>query len=282
VNSPLIDAQALVTRTADDTLVVDCRFDLGDPHKGYRDYLQGHIPGAVHASLDEDLSDLSRVNEGEGRHPLPDSESFARTLGSWGWSPGMCVVACDASGGAIAARLWWMLQAAGISSRVLDGGIAAWREAGFELQPGPVQRTPTRVSLQMDAARHLGTEALQQGLRDGTVLLVDARAASRFRGEEEPLDPVAGHVPGAVNRPFADNLDTRGRFRPAPELGREFSALLQGRDPREVAHACGSGVTACHNLLAMEHAGLHGSRLYAPSWSGWCSDRSRPVATGEA
>lgn len=280
MNRPLIDASTLAARDPADTLLVDCRFELADPGKGYRDYLQGHLPGAVYASLDEDLSDLSRISEGLGRHPLPQSQAFARTLGQWGWRPELLLVAYDTAGGAIAGRLWWMLRAIGADAAVLDGGLDAWKAAGGALEQDAVTRAPTSVRIGFDAARSIDTLALRTGLDAGSVLLVDARAASRYRGEEEPLDRVAGHIPGAVNRPFAANLAEDGRFRAATDLRAEFEALLQGRPAREVVHSCGSGVTACHNLLAMEVAGLAGSRLYAPSWSGWTSDAARPVATG--
>ena len=280
MNRPLIDVRALASRERARTLVVDCRFDLSDPGKGHREYLEGHLPGAVYASLDEDLSDLSKVREGLGRHPLPDPDDFARTLGKWGWNPDLLLVAYDTAGGAIAGRLWWMMRAVGADAAVLDGGLKAWQAAGGALEQDAVTRTPTSVRIGFDAACSIDTHALQAGLGEGSVLLVDARAAPRYRGEAEPLDRVAGHIPGAVNRPFAANLDQDGRFRDAAELRVEFEALLQGRRAQDVVHSCGSGVTACHNLLAMEHAGLPGARLYAPSWSGWISDAARPVAKG--
>ncbi len=280
MNRPLIDARALAERDPADTLVVDCRFELSDPGKGRRDYLEGHLPGAVHASLDEDLSDLRRTAMGEGRHPLPDIDAFAAVLGRWGWRPGMLLVAYDTAGGAIAGRLWWMMRAIGASAAVLDGGLEAWREAGLPLASGTVAREPDAVNVAFDASCFIDTEALRAGLAAGSLLLVDARAAERFRGETEPLDPVAGHVPGAVNRPFALNLDERGRFRDAEALREAFTTLLAGRPASDMVSMCGSGVTACHNLLAMAQAGYSGMRLYVPSWSGWCSDPARPVATG--
>jgi thiosulfate/3-mercaptopyruvate sulfurtransferase len=278
--STLIDASALAQRIRiGDVLVVDCRFDLADAQAGRRAHAQGHIPGAVYASLDDDLSDLSRT--GLGRHPLPDAAAFSATLSRWGWTPDMPVVACDAANGALAAaRLWWMLRLAGArEAAVPDGGIAAWTQAGFALDAGAVQRDPSRVDVVFDAARIVYTDALTEALRDARTLLVDARAAPRYRGENETIDKAAGHVPGAVNRPFADNLAADGRFKPAAQLRAEFAAVLGAHRPSDTIHMCGSGVTACHNLLAMEHAGLAGSRLYAPSWSGWSSDPSRPVAT---
>ncbi len=261
-------------------LVVDCRKDLADGARAAREYAEAHLPSAVHAELDRDLSDLSK--HGLGRHPLPDASAFSASLSRWGWAPGRTVVAYDDAGGALAAaRLWWMLRLAGITdAAVLDGGIGAWRAQGLPLQDDLPVVEPTDVALDFDADQLVGYEELAQGLREGTLVLVDARAAARYRGEVEPLDRVAGHVPGAVNRPYADNLDARGDFRDPAELRRGFEALLGGRDPHRVVHMCGSGVTACHNLLAMEHAGLSGSRVFAPSWSGWSSDPARPVETG--
>jgi thiosulfate/3-mercaptopyruvate sulfurtransferase len=276
----LIDAQALSARIrSGDVLVVDCRFELADPRRAARDHAQGHIPGAVYASLDDDLSDLSKT--GLGRHPLPDAAAFSATLSRWGWTPDTPVVAYDAANGALAAaRLWWLLRRGGArEAAVLDGGFAAWSRAGFALDASVVQREPTRVDGVFDASRIVYTDALVEAMKHTRTLLIDARAAPRYRGENETLDKVAGHIPGAVNRPFADNLDAEGRFKPAAQLRAEFVGLLGSHRAADTIHSCGSGVTACHNLLAMEHAGLTGSRLYAPSWSGWISDPSRPVAT---
>ncbi|HEY8329108.1 MAG TPA: sulfurtransferase [Rhodanobacter sp.] len=281
LRTTLIDATELAALPAHAVLIVDCRFDLTDPAKGGRDYLDGHIPGAVHASLDRDLSDLSRQAEGLGRHPLPLESAFNALLSRWGWQPGMQVVSCDAAGGALAAaRLWWLLRLVGVrGAAVLDGGYAAWLAAGLPVESGEAAPRPaSKVSLRYDANQVLLDHA---AVRDGAAgQLLDARAAPRYRGDVEPLDRVGGHVPGALNRPFADNLGSDGRFKPAAELRDEFLAVLGATAPSRVVHMCGSGVTACHNLLAMEHAGLHGSRLYAPSWSGWVSDPSRPVAKG--
>jgi thiosulfate/3-mercaptopyruvate sulfurtransferase len=281
LHTTLIDATSLAATPPDDVLVVDCRFDLADPTKGARDYLDGHIPGAVYASLDHDLSDLSRQAEGLGRHPLPLESAFNALLSRCGWRAGMQVVSYDAAGGALAAaRLWWLLRLVGVQQvAVLDGGYAAWQAAGLPIEVGePVARSSSRVSLRYDTSQLvLDHTAL---LHDAAGQLLDARAAPRYRGDVEPLDRVGGHVPGALNRPFADNLASDGRFKPAAQLRDEFAEVLGSTLPSQVVHMCGSGVTACHNLLAMEYAGLHGSRLYAPSWSGWISDPSRPVAKG--
>ena len=283
LKTTLIDAAELAALPPQETLIVDCRFELGDPDKGTRDYLDGHIPGAVYASLDHDLSDLSREAEGLGRHPLPLESAFNALLSRWGWQPGMQVVSYDAAGGALAAaRLWWLLRLVGArEAAVLDGGYAAWLAAGLPVESGAAAPRPaSKVSLRYDASQVLLDHA---AVRDGAAgQLLDARAAPRYRGDVEPLDRVGGHVPGALNRPFADNLGSDGRFKPATQLRDEFLAVLGATAPSHVVHMCGSGVTACHNLLAMEHAGLHGSRLYAPSWSGWVSDPSRPVAKGNS
>ncbi|HET9836059.1 MAG TPA: sulfurtransferase [Rhodanobacteraceae bacterium] len=277
----LISARDLAALPVSEALIVDCRFELSDPGKGEREFLEAHVPGAVYASLDRDLSDLSKKNL--GRHPLPDEQTFSRTLAGWGWTPRLRVITYDDSGGALAAaRLWWMLRVCGIEASVLDGGWRAWREAGLPVERGEAHsREPTRVKLHFDPAQVVYYEELER-LRGGeSSLLLDARGAARYRGEVEPIDPVAGHVPGALNRPFGDNLDASGHFKSPAQLRGEFATVVGERDPHEVIHMCGSGVTAAHNLLAMEAAGLHGSRLFAPSWSGWVSDPSRPVAAGE-
>ena len=277
----LVSTATLAQRLGDPgLLVVDCRADLSDPARAHAAYAEAHLPGAVHADLERDLSALSRT--GLGRHPLPEAARFSRVLGQWGWQPGMAVVAYDDAQGALAAaRLWWMARLVGVQEvAVLDGGLAAWREAGVALESGVVARAPTRIEVAYDTSALVDYAGLEAGLADGSVLLVDARAEPRFRGDVEPIDRVAGHVPGAVNRPFSRNLEADGRFKPAEVLHAEFSQLIGDHAAHTVVHMCGSGVTACHNLLAMEHAGFAGSRVFAPSWSGWSSDPRRPVAAG--
>ena len=274
----LISPEELGSRLGSEgLLVVDCRFDLADPARAAAAYAAGHIPGAAYANLDTDLSDLNL--RGLGRHPLPEAGAFATFLGRIGFTRQLQVVAYDDAAGALAAaRLWWLLRLIGHARvAVLDGGFGTWTKAGLPLDGVRVERAGTRVEAAYDASQLVAADALRS--LDTDMLLLDARAAPRFRGEVEPIDPVAGHIPGARNRPFSDNLDG-GRFKPADVLRGEFSALLGATPPERVVHMCGSGVTACHNLLAMEHAGLSGSRLYAPSWSGWISDPARPVATG--
>jgi thiosulfate/3-mercaptopyruvate sulfurtransferase len=235
----------------------------------------------VYASLDRDLSDLSRQAEGLGRHPLPLEPAFNTLLSRWGWRRDMQVVSYDSAGGALAAaRLWWLLRLAGVrGAAVLNGGYPAWLAAGLPVATGasPARQAST-LSLHYDASQVLLDHA---AVRDGAAgQLLDARGAPRYRGDVEPLDRVGGHVPGALNRPFAENLGSDGRFKSPAQLREEFAAVLGDTPSDHVVHMCGSGVTACHNLLAMEHAGLHGSRLYAPSWSGWVSDPARVVAKG--
>jgi len=275
----LMDARA--TPSAPPALrVMDARFSLADPPAGAQLYAQGHLPGALYADLNRDLSDLGRT--GHGRHPLPDSDAFAARLGEWGIGPETEVVVYDAGDGSMAAaRLWWLLRLIGHAQvRVLDGGFAAWQAAGL-----PVTAELPQVTAlppypgHFDRSQIASVEEVQARLNHAPGWLIDARAGERFRGEVEPLDPVAGHVPGAVNRPFALNVH-EGRLRPADDLRAALQPLLGTHAPDEVVLMCGSGVTACHLLLAMEAAGLGGARVYADSWSGWVSDPSRPVATG--
>lgn len=259
-------------------VVADCRVSLSDRDAGPRLYAESHIPGAIRVELETDLSDHRKT--GQGRHPWPDAAGFTARLGAWGIARDTQVVAYDDGDGAFAARLWFMLRALGHERvAVLDGGWARWTQLGLPVDA----RVPRPVAVEyatdgFDAARLLDAEGVQSRLEAGDLLL-DARAAPRFRGEVEPLDRVAGHVPGARNRPYADNL-ADGRFKSPAALRDEFAAALEGRDPARLVAMCGSGVTACHHLLAMEHAGLRGAKLFTGSWSGWISDPSRPVATG--
>lgn len=257
-------------------LVADCRFELADTARGEQAWVEAHLPNAVYAHLDRDLSDLSKT--GLGRHPLPDPESFAALLARWGWTPETQVVAYDDAGGAVAARLWWMLRLFGHhDTAILDGGIPAWVAAGLPLTHDTPLIAACSVDVDLDPNQIIYTAELEQALAMGRVLLLDARAAVRFRGEVETIDKVAGHVPGARNRPYTENLGPDGGFKSAGELREEFATILGDFTPDHVVHMCGSGVTACHNLLAMEHAGLTGSRVFAPSWSGWIADAHRPV-----
>lgn len=275
----LVDAETLAARLGDARLrIFDCRFALNDTAAGESAWRESHLPGAQYAHLDRDLSGPHMP--GAGRHPWPEAEAFGAWLGRCGVTADMQVVAYDAGDGAFAARLWWLLRTFGHRDvAVLDGGWARWRALGLPVDAAAPVVVPMRYSGRFDAAMLASSEDLPARLAAGD-LLVDARASERFRGEVEPIDRVAGHVPGAINRPYAANLRD-GRFRPAAELADEFGALLDGRDPSQVVAMCGSGVTACHHLLAMAHAGLPGARLFAGSWSGWIEDPRHPVATGE-
>lgn len=258
-------------------IVLDCGFDLADPGAGERAFADAHIAGACYAHLDRDLS--GPKNGRNGRHPLPERAGLAATLGRWGVEPGLQVVVYDAQGGAYASRAWWLLRWAGHEAvALLDGGWVGWRAAGGATASGP-EREPGGPPYPIGAdarAPTLDADTLQRELGRWTVL--DARSGERFRGETEPLDPVAGHIPGARLRCFKDNLGADGRFLPAATLRTQFEAL--GVPAVQIVHQCGSGVTACHNLLAMAHAGLEGSRLYPGSWSEWCADPARPIARG--
>lgn len=275
----LVDAEALAARIGEkDLRLVDARFALGDADAGENAWRQSHLPGAGYAHLDRDLSDHGKPAS-EGRHPLPEASAFCATLERLGITPEMQVVVYDGSDGAMAAaRFWWLMKLLGHQRiAVLDGGFARWTALGLPVETIPPAITPGRYRAGFDESKIARTEEIQQRLGELPGWLLDARAAERFRGEVEPIDRVAGHIPGALNRPFSVNLEA-GHFR-APEVLRgEFSALLGAHAPSDVVLSCGSGVTACHNLLAMEHAGLLGARIYAGSWSGWISDPSRPIA----
>ena len=262
-------------------IICDCRHDLADYSAGYRAYRNGHIPGARFLHVD---SDLSGPRTGlTGRHPLPHPSTFSLRLGALGIDNSKQVVAYDDSGGAFAARLWWMLRWVGHERvAVLDGGWGAWQRAGLpHTVAQPVVEAATysnRVQTQLT----VDSAAVTANLQSRRAQVLDARSPDRYRGENETLDPVAGHIPGAINRFFKLNLAEDGCFKPAATLKQEFAGMLNGYGPEAVIHQCGSGVTACHNLLAMEIAGLDGSRLYPGSWSEWVSDRRRPVATGNS
>ncbi len=279
----LISADELA-RVLDDCVVVDCRHDLFDADAGRRGYEAGHIPGARFLHQDTDLA--GPKNGRNGRHPLPSPDRMLAMLASVGLTDERQLVACDETNGQFAVRLWWLARWLGHAKvAVLDGGVAAWTRAGYPLATGPAPAVePAKgaaggLSRRPSLTPTVDAEALLPSRADRPQI-VDARAPERYRGETEPLDPVAGHIPGAINRPLATNLRPDGRFKPAEVLRAEFSVLLAGRDPSRVVHQCGSGVTACHNLLAMELAGLPGSALYPGSWSEWVADPSRPVAVG--
>lgn len=258
-------------------IVVDCRFDLADPEAGRAAYREGHIRGARYAHLDEDLS--GHRTPRSGRHPLPAPSQLAHTLGQWGIGDTTQVIAYDSSGGAMAARLWWLLRWLGHKRcALLDGGLPAWQREGLPVTAKQPTVIPTKITDRHNDALWVDSQSVLANIDRGDDLLIDARGASRYRGDEEPLDPVAGHVPGAVNLPLTGNLGPDGCFLGAATLRERFMAAIDGKSSKHVLHMCGSGVTACHNLLAMEVAGLTGSRLYAGSWSEWIRDPNRPVA----
>ena len=259
-------------------VILDTGFDLADTAAGERAWLAGHLPGSHYLHLDRDLS--APKTGRNGRHPLPERGDFARTLARVGVTAERQVVVVDGQGGMFAARAWWMLRWMGHAAvAVLDGGVAAWARSGGALTTDrPAASEAAAGADRSSLAPHIDAETLGRQL--GRVRLIDARAGERFRGEVEPLDAQAGHIPGASNRFFKDNLNADGSFKPAAQLRTEFEALLGLDVADRTVHQCGSGVTACHNLLAMEHAGLHGSALYPGSWSEWSADPQRPVARG--
>jgi thiosulfate/3-mercaptopyruvate sulfurtransferase len=274
----LLSAQELhAKQKSTDCLIVDCRFDLNDPDKRHQDYLKGHIPGSVYAHLDNDLS--SPVTASSGRHPLPDADKFAVFLGRSGWHPGLTLVAYDDVGGAIAARLWWLMKYFGQNcAAMLDGGISAWEAAGYEVEDGHV--SSNLMPLEEFSARDelvMSSEEIVKGLAGHEMILVDARAQERFIGEIEPIDAVAGHIPGSVNYPYDRNLDSSGLFNTCGDIRNGLLALAGDHESNELVHMCGSGVTACHNIFAAELAGMKDSKLYVGSWSEWIRDSSRPV-----
>ncbi len=260
--------------------ILDCRFDLAAPEAGRQAYLRAHIPGARYVDLNRDLS--GPLTAQSGRHPLPEPERVAARFAELGVGAETQVIAYDESNGAFAARAWWILKWLGhAEAAVLDGGIKAWLAAGGGIEsgePAPQPAHPRPIVPRVDPDAVVSAAGVMRALADPRRLLVDARAPERFAGTVEPIDPVAGHVPGAINHPFNANLGPDGRFLPAAELERRWRARLAGAAPGDVIAMCGSGVTACHNLLAMELAGLAGARLYAGSWSEWIRDPARPVA----
>jgi thiosulfate/3-mercaptopyruvate sulfurtransferase len=262
-----------------DWVIVDCRFSLANGGAGGYAYRHGHIPHARYAHLDNDLS--SAITTFTGRHPLPGFSVLAKKLGAWGIANDSQVVAYDDAGGAFAGRLWWLLRCLGHDNvAVLDGGIQHWQRQGFALTTTLPAVKPAQFRPYLNTAQWLNAQQVQTGLAKKAIRLIDARTPERYRGEQEPIDPVAGHIPGALNRAFQLNLDKQGLFLSADSLRAQFKQLIGATAPEQVVHYCGSGVTACHNLLAMEHAGLTGSKLYAGSWSEWIRDKNRAVRTG--
>ena len=273
----LVDVATLAAHANDaNWRIVDVRHQLADTGYGERVYAEGHVPRAVFLHCDRDLS--GAMTGSNGRHPLPAPERLAARLGAIGIDATTQVVVYDDAQGMIAGRLWWLLRWLGHARvAVLDGGLQAWQAANQPLTPELPSLPTANFVVRLNDAM-VDADYVRAFLQTSRMHLVDARSPDRFRGENETIDPVGGHIPGAVNRFFRDNLQADGRFKPAAELRAEWLAVLAGAAPEAVVHQCGSGVSACHNMLAMEIAGLPGSRLYAGSWSEWCADRGRPVA----
>lgn len=278
-HTTLVSTAELAAHLDDPAWVVfDCRHDLAKPDSGAQDYAASHIPGARFLHLDRDLS--APATGKNGRHPLPDPQAFMRTLGAAGVDARTQVVAYDAQVGVYPARLWWMLRWLGHENvAVLDGGYAKWTQEGRSVTSAAPRLAPAQFSGQPRAIS-VDADYVLRSIGQPGRMLIDARGPDRFRGENETLDPVGGRIRGALNRFFRDNLDANGCFKPAQDLRQGFAALLGNTPPEAVVHSCGSGVSACHNVLAMEIAGFPGSRLYPGSWSEWCSDPSRPRETG--
>ena len=278
----LISAANLAERLAaapGSVLVFDCRFDLAAPEAGEAAYAKGHIPGAHYLHLDRDLSGVKTGTN--GRHPLPERAALVAKLASFGLNDGQQVVAYDAQGGMYAARVWWLLRWLGHDSvALLDGGLQAWEAAGHPLDAVVPPKTQGTFKAAAPMQVTIDAQAIERSIGTRDHLLIDARAADRYRGENETIDPVGGHIPGALNHFFKNNLTAEGRFKTAHELRDAFSSLIGAMPPDRIVLQCGSGVTACHNVLAMEIAGLHGAALYPGSWSEWSADPGRPVATG--
>lgn len=259
-------------------VILDCRHDLANPDAGARAYAEGHLPNAQFAHLDHDLAGEKIGDDGvfRGRHPLPDRAAFIANLQRWGINNDTQVVVYDAQGGMFAARLWWMLRWVGHEKvAVLDGGLPAWLASGMWLSTEASPRVLGTLTDRPSLVATVTANDLLANLSNEKLTVVDARAPDRFRGENETIDPVGGHIPGAKNRFFKENLQADGNFKSAEQLRQEFSVVLA--DPAQAVMQCGSGVTACHNLLALEIAGLQGAALYPGSWSEWCADPARPV-----
>jgi thiosulfate/3-mercaptopyruvate sulfurtransferase len=283
IYTTLISVPQLISELGDpDLAIIDCRFSLTDPELGRKNYLEAHIPGAVYTHLDEDL--CSPVIQGvTGRHPLPSVESFTEKLGDWGIDSSSQVVVYDDAGGAMAAsRLWWLLRWLGhYAVAVLDGGWQAWLESGEAVRDGMETRSSSMFIPRLRHGRVIESDGLLAKLHDPNFLLIDARDEPRYRGEEEPIDPVAGHIPRAIPSPHINILDTEGKFLSPEALRRYFQPLVGEISAKNTVFYCGSGVTATQNVLAMEYAGMGETQLYAGSWSEWITDPDRPIAIGE-
>lgn len=282
--STLISVEQLASHINDpDWAIIDCRFSLEEPSSGRKDYLEAHIPGAVYAHLDEDL--CSPIIKGvTGRHPLPAVENMVMRSSDWGIDDSVQVVVYDDDGGAMAAsRLWWLLQWLGHEAvAVLNGGWSQWLQSGYPVTSGAESRVARQFTPQVQSMRLIETSEIRDRLSDPTLKIIDSRAAERYRGEIEPIDPIAGHIPGALLSPHLNVLDSKGIFLSADNLRQHFETLLGDVSAEEAAFYCGSGVTAVQNVLAMKYAGMGNARLYAGSWSEWIADPDRPFSTGDS
>ena len=276
-DNTLVNTQTLAEHLDDpEWIVFDCRFSLQSPDEGRNKYHSAHIPGAHYADLDRDLAGPKQAHT--GRHPLPDTEIFTTWLSNKGVARDSQVVVYDDMGGVVAVRLWWMLRMLGHHSvAVLDGGWPAWTGSGHAVATDDPLSVPGNFSAVPQPELWVSTNDVEQLTVDARTVIVDARAGPRFKGEHEPIDPVAGHIPGAVNHPCNDNLDDQGFFLAPEQLRQNFQELFEGKDSADIVNMCGSGVTACHNILAMEIAGWSGTRLYVGSWSEWIADPRRTV-----
>lgn len=260
----------------DDFLLFDCRFDLTDSEAGYQSYLNGHIPTAIYVNVDRDLA--GKKNGKNGRHPLPSIEQWQKTYAELGITPNKKIVIYDNQGSIYAARLWWMLQSVGYSDLfLLNGGYQAWVRANYESEIREHLRVAVPETKLQNYQNVVLVDAVEENIKTSKLTILDARANDRFQGKNETLDPVGGHIPGAINRCFKDNLEANGEFKNIHALKQEYAALLNETPSEKIIHQCGSGITACHNLFAMELVGLKGSSIYVGSWSEWCSDPSRPI-----
>jgi thiosulfate/3-mercaptopyruvate sulfurtransferase len=278
VNTTIVSTETLATHP-DGWVVVDCRFDLQHEHWGHEQYVASHIPGAVYASLSHDMAGPKTGSN--GRHPLPSIDVLSATFGRFGISLGTQVVAYDQDSGMYASRLWWLLRYAGHDAvAVLDGGWAKWIRENRPTRSGEETRTPATFVAAPRPEMHLGVDEVTRLLGNADMLLVDARAPERYEGRIEPIDRVPGHIPGARNHHYRSNAADDFTLLPPEELRQQFLDVLGAHEPSQAVMYCGSGVTACHNLLAMTHAGLPGARLYAGSWSEWSADPARPIEKG--
>jgi len=281
MNKIIFSKQELLSHLADpEYVIIDCRYNLSDPQWGYRSYCESHIPGAIYADLNKNLSSSPTIHS--GRHPLPDQNEFIAFLSKIGVNLNKNVVVYDTAKGSMAARLWWMLRSFGhVNTTLLDGDFSGWLQEDYPISKVPEWGSPTKFSGIYDSKYEVDMETIRQNLHSNEYLLIDARAPERYRGEIEPIDPVAGHIPGAINWFYENNLDDDGYFLPPARLNAMIKNISEGVSAEKMIVYCGSGVTSCLNVAAFEYAGFSGARLFVPSWSGWCSYQENPVSLGD-